>query len=102
MSTTTTDRGPDAGHRPAAQAPPDPAQGGPQTEATVDLTRLPDPPVILLPGAADVDADAEPVLHLEPKLRARRVEVRRAARRHQCKAEYDHALGIHEWQLLWR
>jgi cell division protein FtsQ len=83
MSTTMTPTGPTTGSVPRVTPihPP---------EVPDDLSGLPDPPVIraeppvvLLPGAVDVDAEAEPVLHIEPKLRARRIEVRRAARRHR-------------------
>jgi cell division protein FtsQ len=52
-------------------------------EVLPDPPRFREPPVVLLPSAVDVDADAEPELRIEPKLRARRVEVRRAARRHR-------------------
>jgi cell division protein FtsQ len=83
MSTTMTPSGPTTGSTPRV-TPTIP------TEVPDDLSGLPDPPVIrseppvvLLPSAADVDADAEPELHIEPKLRARRIEVRRAARRHR-------------------
>lgn len=40
----------------------------------------PPAPVVLLPNV-EVDAEAEPELRIEPKFRARRIEVRRAARR---------------------
>jgi cell division protein FtsQ len=52
-------------------------------EVLPDPPRFREPPVVLLPGAADIDADAEPELRIEPKLRARRIEIRRAARRHR-------------------
>lgn len=39
-------------------------------------------PVILLPHVV-VDAEAEPLLRIEPRLRARRIEARRTARRHR-------------------
>jgi cell division protein FtsQ len=93
VSTTTTDRGPGTGPPPAVDAPRAGRAGEDRDE---DLARLPDPPIILLPGAADVDADAEPVLHIEPRLRARRVEIRRAARRHRRRV----AMGVTSLLLL--
>lgn len=44
------------------------------------LDRPPEAPIVLLPHV-EVDANAEPVLRIEPRLRARRIELRRAARR---------------------
>lgn len=52
----------------------------PVDEETRSETLTPGAPVVLLPNVV-VDAEAEPVLRIEPRLRARRIELRRAARR---------------------
>jgi cell division protein FtsQ len=92
VSTTMTPSGPTTGSTPRIVPADRPEVVDADRPEVVDADRpevLPDPPrfreppVVLLPGAADIDAEAEPELRIEPKLRARRVEIRRAARRHR-------------------
>ena len=85
MSTTMTPSGPTTGSTPRIVPPADRPEVvvDDRPEVLPDPPQFREPPVVLLPGAADIDADAEPELRIEPKLRARRIEVRRAARRHR-------------------
>jgi hypothetical protein len=54
-------------------------------------TTVDDQPVRL---RVEVDADADPTVHMEPRLRARRIEIRKAARRNRRRIIISAALVV--------